>query len=109
MTDDEAYAFYSDPKNQQPGNRLPGRRLVRAEEDDVNRAPEGFSVTARRHGDEYTGVVYLGVQEVYVHTEPVSKTPAGIEDFANVTLRLFAKRLRDLLNPEPAYHWDEES
>lgn len=68
--------------------------------------PEGgFSVHARySDGDgdpEYTpgyeAWVYLGTEVVFTYSSAACHFPAGIEDFANITLRRFAQRLRFVL------------
>jgi hypothetical protein len=56
-----------------------------------------LSVTATRRADTCRGIVHLGVSEVFIHEEPVAGYPAGIEDFAGMTARRFAKRLATLL------------
>ncbi len=62
--------------------------------------PEAFSVVALENGCNYVGLVYLGVEEVFENIEPKTSYPAGIEDFASYTLRIFARRLRALLSNE---------
>lgn len=70
---------------------------------DSSRIPDSshldLSVAAREHSGVFTGWVYMGVEVVFEHTSPVSEYPAGIEDFAGVTARKFARRLRDVITP----------
>lgn len=70
--------------------------------DDVVTEGEMFHVHARKTGDDhYEGFVYLGVEIVYRVKEPASRTPAGIEDFAGIVMRKFARRLAAVLEPGP--------
>lgn len=55
-----------------------------------------FDVAARQEGNLFYGWVYLASEMVYEHIDSVSRYPAGIEDFANWTLRTFAQRLREV-------------
>lgn len=56
-----------------------------------------LSVVATRHGEDLTGYVYAGVTEVFVFRGKRGDFPAGIGDFAGITARRFAERLRDVL------------
>lgn len=61
-----------------------------------------FDIHARTTGDgHYEAFVYLDVEIVFTNKEPVFKYPDGIEDFAGVTMRKFAKRLASLLEVKP--------
>lgn len=47
----------------------------------------------------FRGTVLIGMHEVFTFFDDAEDYPAGIEDFAGVTVRRFAKRLAALLDP----------
>lgn len=57
-------------------------------------------VAVREQDGSFHGYVYLATNLVFTLVEPTGRTPAGIEDFAAVTLRAFSRRLAALLQPE---------
>lgn len=60
-----------------------------------------FEILTTQDEDAYLAFVYLGVELVFEVAQPVAEFPAGIEDFSNWSIRMLARRLRTVLQPDP--------
>lgn len=62
------------------------------------------TVVKRIDGDLYEGYVYLGHEVVWRHSDKVTGY-ADIQDFASYTFKMYARRLREVLQPD--FDWKD--